>query len=89
VTTTCRSVSRTLGVVVVIVAVVMTALVAPASAFLAVAFVAATIFTVAAVARMESDNFLGGSRLGHNRRRGATQVGNSRCRLSRFGHLND
>ena len=81
-----RGVSGTLGVAVVIVAVLMTTLVAPASTFLAAAL---TIFTVAAIARMEGDNLLGGSGLGHDRGRARAKIGHGRRWVFRSSELND
>jgi hypothetical protein len=68
----------------VVVAVLVSTLVAAVAAItlVAAAVVAIIAFAVATVARMEGDNFLGSSRPRHDRRRATTQVGHSWCRLS-------
>jgi len=70
--------TATLGVAVVTVAVLMTTLVAS---------LAVTVFAVPTITRIERDNFLGGCRLGHDRRHTTTQVGHHRCRLAGSGKL--
>jgi hypothetical protein len=76
--------SRPLGVTVAVVTVLMISLFASASPLVAV-----TVFSVATIARMEGDNFLGGCRLGHDGGRATTHVRNKWWRLSRPGQLDD